>query len=282
MRRVITVAVVLVWVLLTIAVPAYSSPVIIQDWAFIDNRSTNDIWGITGLRLDIGVQATDSGGKIALTGPGSSETAVSSNPDYPFTQPVTLSLDLSNPVAGGAQFVRFPIISINDFSKVTGTYTFTVTNTSSQSTTSTSYDLDKPDVIELPMGLTFSDSTTTPVFTFTDPDPTPGFTALVRRYRMDIFDDTKTKIFQSDWLTTPSFTVPDGILEPGMEYFFRAISGDIDTTDPLITIHSRLENRATEWEEFNTAPIPEPATMLLLGSGLLGVVGYGRKKFFKK
>jgi hypothetical protein len=31
-----------------------------------------------------------------------------------------------------------------------------------------------------------------------------------------------------------------------------------------------------------TAPIPEPTTMLLLGSGLLGLVGYGRKKFFKK
>ena len=74
----------LVFAMLVLAVawlPSCScaAPTIVNDLAFIENRPADDIFGITGLKLQLDLNATDPGGSGALTGPGAGATATASN-----------------------------------------------------------------------------------------------------------------------------------------------------------------------------------------------------------
>ena len=53
---------------------------------------------------------------------------------------------------------------------------------------------------------------------------------------------------------------------PGQYVFAGDIDGDQNFSDIV-----------TQAESINPVPNPEPATMLLLGSGLVGLIGFGRK-----
>jgi len=56
----------------------------------------------------------------------------------------------------------------------------------------------------------------------------------------------------------------------------------IDSVFGIESLGGLDQLKQTEISGLTSTTVPEPTTMLLLGSGLLGLAGYGRKKFFKK
>jgi hypothetical protein len=100
-------------------------------------------------------------------------------------------------------------------------------------------------------------------------------------------------IFDWTYNNVESLTVQDFVSGVSDVEMLMLVEANSFNTRPYVMLYMNAGSPISandgndKWIVFENAatppqPIPEPATMLLLGSGLLGLAGIGRKKFFKK
>lgn len=126
-------------------------------------------------------------------------------------------------------------------------------------------------------------------FTPVTPGAPPSVIANLAQLNMEniagsIFDFEQINevvLYQEIYLDASSLYVPDNIVSAGLFLNFVEIWQENFADNESSEIYQ--ENWAGVYQniEVAVAPVPEPGTMLLLGSGLVGLFGFSRKKSFK-